>query len=246
MGRFKLALAQLPSEKGNIERNIESHIHAVKVAVRKKASIVVFPELSLTGYEPDLAEQLALKIDDRQLSPLADLAADCGVWLVVGAPIRQKNGIAIGSLVFSPQGEISVYLKIHLHPGEEKWFVPGSEYLSLNIEGETVALAICADVCNPGHVATYEKQGASVYVAGVLITPMGYPEDSQQLANYALEHNLLVAIANFNQPTGGYSTAGCSAVWGPEGEIVSASDTASQLVCVERDDEGWCSEIVSL
>jgi predicted amidohydrolase len=46
---FKIAVAQVPSLRGDIEANIETHIRAIKAASQSGVSYIVFPELSLTG-----------------------------------------------------------------------------------------------------------------------------------------------------------------------------------------------------
>jgi len=93
MCNFKLAVAQIPSVKGDVPRNIESHLKAINVAVRNQASIVIFPELSLTGYEPELASSLAFAIDDKRLQPLASTAVENNIWIVAGAPLIESEEI---------------------------------------------------------------------------------------------------------------------------------------------------------
>ena len=53
---MKICVAQTRPIKGNIEANIENHINLLKLAISNEAEAVFFPELSLTGYEPELAK----------------------------------------------------------------------------------------------------------------------------------------------------------------------------------------------
>src|SRR5262245_53260102 len=57
---FKIAAAQVPSVRGDIDANIAIHAAAMAAAARHGVTVLVFPELSLTGYEPDLAAELAM------------------------------------------------------------------------------------------------------------------------------------------------------------------------------------------
>ncbi len=51
---FRVAAAQVPSQRGDVERNVATHIAAIEAAARHGVSLLVFPELSLTGYEPSM------------------------------------------------------------------------------------------------------------------------------------------------------------------------------------------------
>lgn len=66
---LKIAVAQISSTKGDVSVNINLHLKAIKKAKTKDVSIIVFPELSLTGYELEIAESLAFKMDDIRLFP---------------------------------------------------------------------------------------------------------------------------------------------------------------------------------
>jgi predicted amidohydrolase len=58
---MKIGKAQIELTKGDIEKNIEIHKRWIKRAVAENADLVAFPELSLTGYEPALAGELAME-----------------------------------------------------------------------------------------------------------------------------------------------------------------------------------------
>ena len=87
--------------------------------------MTVFPELSLTGYEPGIAAALAFSAEDERLKPLVDLADSRKVTLVVGAPVRLASGLHIGAFVIERGSPMRVYTKRHLHAGEESVFSPG-------------------------------------------------------------------------------------------------------------------------
>jgi predicted amidohydrolase len=52
---LKVGVAQISSESGDFDRNLEAHIKAIKVAALSNVSFLVFPELSLIGYELELS-----------------------------------------------------------------------------------------------------------------------------------------------------------------------------------------------
>lgn len=246
MNNFKLAMAQIGSEKGNVVANIHSHIQALKYAAQHQVSLVVFPELSLTGYEPELAESLAFSPDDPRLLPLIKAAQEYHVYAVVGAPIQTDAGIAIASFIISPTGNISHYAKMHLHAGESQFFVAGNVSKVIEVNQHKVALAICADVNNAQHIADYADQGVDAYVAGVLISASGYVADTEVLAGYAEQHNMLVAIANHNRTTGSWSATGKSAIWYDEDQLIVADATEDVLLTAEKVADKWLTSVVKV
>ena len=90
---MRIALAQAHAVAGEIATNVAHHLELVKLATAHGARLIVFPELSLTGYEPALAGRLALDLrdirDDGGQSPLRDLqraSDESGASILVGSP----------------------------------------------------------------------------------------------------------------------------------------------------------------
>jgi predicted amidohydrolase len=134
MLNFKIAAAQVPSVRGDIDGNITTHAAAIAAAAQHHVSVLVFPELSLTGYEPDLAAELALEPTDGQLVPLLALARQHHIEVVVGAPLR--NGLAkpaLGAIVMSASGATGTYRKMHLGASERTYFASGDSPLALTV-----------------------------------------------------------------------------------------------------------------
>jgi predicted amidohydrolase len=211
--------------------------------------LLVFPELSLTGYERGLAAELAIAPDARALQPLRDFAREVGVTTVVGMPIRLSDAspVLIGALVLGADGSLGVYSKQHLHPGEEVAFAPGTGGSTLKIGTDTVALAVCADFSHASHAAAAARQGADLYAAGVLITENGYAPDTALLQGYACTHSMAVLMANHGGATGGWESAGRSAIWAADGRlIVAAPGTGDLMVVARRHADGWKGQIVAV
>ncbi|KJZ40086.1 MULTISPECIES: carbon-nitrogen hydrolase family protein [Pseudomonas] len=249
MTPLTIAAAQSISVAGDLAANIVWHQRFMQVAAEQGVQLLVFPELSLTGYERGLAADLAVVPDAKELQPLRDFAREVGVTSVVGMPIRLSDDspVLIGALVLGADGSLGVYSKQHLHPGEEVAFAPGNGGSMLNIGGDTVALAVCADFSHASHAAAAAQQGADLYAAGVLITESGYAPDSALLKGYAGTHSMTVLMANHGGATGGWESAGRSAIWAPDGSlIVAASSTGSVMVVARRDAGGWKGSVVDV
>jgi predicted amidohydrolase len=244
-----IAAAQSVSIAGDLAANIVWHQRFMQVAAEQGVQLLVFPELSLTGYERGLAAELAIATDARVLQPLRDLAREVSVTAVVGMPIRlsEDSPVLIGALVLGADGSLGIYSKQHLHPGEEVAFAPGTGGPTLTVGADTVALAVCADFSHPSHAAAAAQQGAGLYAAGVLITENGYAPDTALLQGYASHHSMAVLMANHGGATGGWESAGRSAIWASGGSLIAAAPgTGNLMVVARRDADGWQGQIVTV
>ena len=243
---LKIAIAQVSSIKGDIDENISTHLQAVKKASELGVAYIVFPELSLTGYEPSIAKNFALSDDDIRLKPLIDCAIKNNTTLAVGAPLRSVGLPNIGLIIISASGIVESYAKMHLHPGEEQYFSGGEHHHHLIIGGTKIANAICADTNNPQHAKNCFESGASVYIAGVMVTEGGYDNDSLAMKNYAKKYNMLVAMANHNHVTGGYKAVGKSAIWSTTGLLAQAGETDNALVVATKVNNKWSAQVIAI
>ncbi|MGB7760701.1 MAG: carbon-nitrogen hydrolase family protein [Bryobacteraceae bacterium] len=240
-----IAAAQSASVPGDIAENLSRHLQVCAIAAERGVGLLVFPELSLTGYEPTLARSRAIRPHGSCLRPLRHLAERSHMTVVVGAPVLDYKGqLHIAALAICPDGSVSTYTKKHLHPGEEEVFAPGTGGPTLSIGGATVAFAICADTTHPQHPAGAAARGANIYAAGVLITENGYSRDTAQLRHYAREHRMAVVMANHSAPTGGWVPAGRSAIWSEDGHIVAASRGTEEALVVGRRRRGSWDGVV--
>jgi predicted amidohydrolase len=249
MTALTLAAAQTLSIAGDVPANLQRHLAVMRAAAEHGVDLLVFPELSLTGYEPSLAAGLAIAPDDAVLAPLRDMARELKLTAVVGMPIRLAPGagVLIGALVLGAEGSLAVYTKQHLHPGEEAAFVEGQGGAALEFGNDRIALAVCADFSHASHPRLAADAGATVYAAGVLISDGGYAADSALLQGYAAEHHLVVLMANHGGPSGGYVCAGRSAVWAADGSLlVAAPGVGDALVIARREGGHWAGHVVAV
>jgi predicted amidohydrolase len=241
---LKIAVAQITSLRGNVDANISTHLNAIKKASELGISYIVFPELSLTGYEPEIAKHLAFSNDDLRLKPLIDSAIKNNIKMAVGGPLLSDGLPKIGLIIISPSGVVETYAKMHLHPGEEQYFSEGEHHHHVIINDTTIANAICADTNNPKHAHDCFEFGATVYIAGVMVTASGYAADTTAMKNYAKKYNMLVAMANHNGPTGDCSPVGKSAIWSSSGLLAQASETQNTLIAATKSNNEWSAQVI--
>jgi len=216
------------------------------MAAERGAQLLVFPELSLTGYELSIARSNALRPDGSDLSPLRHLATHAQMTVVVGAPLLDdQDELHIAAFAIRSDGSVLTYTKEYVHQSEEGVFRSGPGGPAFLVEDVTVALAICADATHPEHAARAAARGATVYAVGVMITEDGYTRKAALLKSYALEHRMAVLMANYSGTTGGSVSAGKSALWSEDGQLVAASAGSEEALVVGMKQNGVWNGIVS-
>jgi len=109
----RLVVAQTNPKLGDLAANLAQHLaHVDEVA--GQADLLLFPELSLTGYfVKDLVEEVALRLDDGLLAPLLERSRR--VTIAFGLAERARDGRIYNSLVFLEDGRVlGVHRKVHL------------------------------------------------------------------------------------------------------------------------------------
>ena len=248
-----IAAAQTVPIRGDVAANVERHLRLVPVAAEEQAQVLVFPELSLTGYEVDLAGDLAFSPSDPRLAPLIETAASHSMTLIAGAPVRLEPRLHLGAFIISPDRTVALYTKHRLGafspaarcdgivpPAEATVFHPGDLNPLVRFRGNTAAVAICADIGQPSHPRQAAERGASTYFASMFVIPSELDGEIARLRTYALEHSMAVAFANYGGPSGGLRSAGRSAIWSETGELLARleADGAGVAVAVESH-AGW-------
>ena len=217
---MKIALVQTHPERGDVEANLADHIHWIGKAGRKQADLVVFPELSLTGYEPSLANELAMELDDPRLDFFQHCSDQFQMAIGIGLPLRWEKGISIAMAIFQPGIPRSAYGKCLLHEDEMPYFVPGPKFSGFAGELANIALAICYELSIPEHISTAVNSQASLYLASVAKDASGVEKASGSLSGYAQEYQIMTCMVNCIGPSEGFHSSGGTAVWDAQGKLM--------------------------
>lgn len=241
-----VAAAQIGARPGDLGFNLDRHLQFCRVAAERGTNLIVFPELSLTGYELNLAAGCVLDPMSRIFHPLRRMAADSGMDIVAGAPLRGRERVLhIGSITFRPNGSVLTYFKEYVHSSEEHVFTSGSGGEVIDVDGTRVALAVCRDATFAEHASRAAAAGARVYAASVMIDEAGYRRKSDLLRRWAIEHGMIVLMANYAGATGGETSAGNSTIWTETGDIIaSASGNEDCVVIATREARQWNGRVV--
>ncbi len=229
---MRISIAQTRPIKGDIQRNIERHMKFVSAAGANRADVIIFPELSLTGYEPALAESLAAGANDTRFDVFQDASDKNAITIGAGVPTQSNSGICISLLLCRPLRPKRLYSKMFLHPDELPFFVAGEKVEGLVSENRGVALAICYELSIPEHAATAFNDGAHTYIASVAKSAGGVDKATQRLAEIARDYSMTVFMANSVGPADGFQCAGKSSVWNRKGELLVQMDNESEGIII--------------
>lgn len=225
---MKICIAQTRPHKGDIAKNIEKHIALLNGSIAQHADIVFFPELSLTGYEPTLAPELATTQEDKRLDIFQEISDKSKIIIGVGLPTNANDQLFISMIIFQPGKERLTYSKQYLYHTEVGIFTAGTEQLYLNVANNIVAPAICYELSNPEHSGQAHKNNANIYIASVLNSVTGIDGDIQKLSAIAAKYNMTTFLANYVGTSGGYQCAGKSSVWSNDGKMIGQLDDKNE------------------
>jgi len=155
---MRIALAQLNPTVGDLAGNVDRMTRASRDAAARGAEVVVFPELSITGYPPrDLVEKPAfLESCERELDRLARETADLGLSVIcgyVGRSEAETGKRALNRAALIEHGEVVFRQSKMLLPNydvfdEARYFRPAEREYLCTLRGTPVALTICEDAWN--------------------------------------------------------------------------------------------------
>lgn len=229
---MKIVAAQIRSSPGDIDGNIERHVPLIDLAVCCGGAAVFFPEMSLTGYEPRMAERLALTADDARLAVFQSLSDRHRILIAVGAPFRGMDGPEIGMFIFRCNQAPAVYTKQMLHADELPYFRPGTALLPVSMGKETLVPAICFESLQLESAVQAKKAGATIYVASVAKHLAGMQRAHRHYAAVARELGMTVMVSNGVGLADGFEMAGQSAAWDSTGALICSAGAGDDALVV--------------
>jgi NAD+ synthase (glutamine-hydrolysing) len=201
-GLLRVALAQIDTTVGDLEGNAAKVREGIAHARDEGAQLVVFPELTLTGYPP---EDLLLKTHflDSADAVLHELAAEVeGIVALVGYPERSDD-VYNAAAVLADAKVAAVYRKVYLPNysvfDEQRYFQSGDEGGLIELNGIPIGLTICEDIWEPGPPLTDEALGGARVVVNLSASPYHAGkglEREAMLVQRARDNNVAVLFCN--------------------------------------------------
>jgi predicted amidohydrolase len=198
--KSKIALAQIAPRLGDIDSNLKKHLEYIQQAIKQKADLVVFPELSLTGYSlKDAVYDVAIKTDDNFLKPIYEASKDIAISLgmvELTLDLQAKN-----TQIFLENGKMTskhrkVYLPTYGVFEEKRYFSAGDRFYAFDTKIGRLGILICEDMWHFSSTMILAQDGASVILcssAGLLrsIQAKGKPDNIQiwENLNSSSAHN---------------------------------------------------------
>jgi len=165
----KTVLAQISPHLGDVEKNLDLHLRTIATARKKNADLVVFPELSLTGYTlMDLVPDVALEPDNHPQFRKLVLASQ-KIDIALGFVEERGKGLFYNSAAYLSAGRIlHIHRKAFLPTGgmfeEAKFFARGQTFQTFTSRFGKTGLMICRDFLSHGAGYLYLAGRADIII----------------------------------------------------------------------------------
>jgi predicted amidohydrolase len=229
---MKICIAQTEPKKGNVSANIEAHKRFIDLALTFNAEAIFFPELSLTGYEPELAQKLATNQNDNRLDIFQQISDNKIIIIGLGLPTTTGSKIRISMIIFEPNKPRQTYSKQQLHSDEIPYFENGVGQVIIKTDDTNIAPAICYESLQPTHAENVFKLGADVYVASVAKSENGVKKAFNHYPGVAAQYSMPVLMSNCVGFCDNFLSAGKSSVWTKEGKLVGQLDDKTEGILI--------------
>ncbi len=235
--KFVAAVAQIDCVLGDLKRNIEKHASYIQSAIKEKANLILFPELSLTGYTlRDINIDIAVNpFKSKLFDDFKKLSKE--IIIIVGGVEEGDNFAIYNSAFVFEDGEIK-HIHRKIYPPtygmfeEMRYFSSGKSVRAFDTKLGRIGVLICEDLWHISLPYLLAIDGASV-IAGLAASPTRISGESDELTNYKInsEHHktyarLLSVYFLFSNRVGyedGVNFWGGSEVVNSDGEVVAVA-----------------------
>jgi NAD+ synthase (glutamine-hydrolysing) len=198
----RLALAQINPVVGDLEGNRKLILERLAEAKGNAADLVVFPELSVTGYPPEdlLLRPGFIRAAEESVEKIAREAR--GATVLVGAPHFDRD--LFNACYVCSAGEIKAVYHKRFLPNygvfdEDRYFAPGRDLILLEHGKTLVGLTVCEDMWQPGPPATDLALAGAELLVNISASPfyVGRPDEREEMfVTRARDNSCFVAFCN--------------------------------------------------
>lgn len=250
-GRLTVGLAQIDPALGNRKKNLERHREWIKQGRDAGAQLLVFPELSLTGYFlKDLVPDSAVRLDDPTIQELGELSR--GLDIVVGAVIEEADHRYFNASLYFSEGELvhlhrKVYLPTYGMFDDQRYFATGNRFRSFATSYGRAGILICEDIWHLSSAYILSLEGVDMILCpsaspgrGITIDERLGTAESYSLVcrTYAQFLTTFFLYCNRVGYEDGANFWGGSMVIGPNGDIIAQEEDADEALVVATLDLG--------
>jgi predicted amidohydrolase len=176
-GAVSVALAQFYPRLGDVATNVAAHLTTIAAAAAGGAGLVVFPELSLTGYFlKDQVPEVALRLDSPEVRALRDASRAGGIDVVAGLILESdEHRFYNASLYISDGIVVHVHRKVYLPTyglfDEQRYLAAGDRFRAFDVplghrtnHHWRAGILICEDLWHPTSAALLARQGVDLII----------------------------------------------------------------------------------
>jgi NAD+ synthase (glutamine-hydrolysing) len=225
---LRIALAQINVTVGDFQGNEKIILDNIKKAKKLNVDLIVFPELSITGYPP---EDLLLRpqfIEDNVKSLLRIVPNTKNITAILGFADCANNKLYNSAAVLSNGKLCGVYRKIHLPNydvfDEKRYFNQGNEAVIIKLNGIKIGLSICEDLwISDSVIETEALFGNAEVIVNISASPYcsGKIEEREELViDRALKNRVFMLYANLIGGQDELVFDGSSIIANEDGDIV--------------------------
>ena len=242
---MRVAVISNRNRPGYPDENLKDHLTWIEKAAGSGARLILFPELSLSGYTTEpFVRRMGMTLTSRRCTTLVRSARANDVFIAFGLPLRYQKRLYISHALVGPEGIVGHYEKVHLaggDRGEGRVFSPGTQFRVFDVDGVSVGINICYDGRHPGSSLSVAHLGAEVIlhphgnlVGGLGMHPLDWTENkrfylgprSVDTCTYTLICN---SVGNMTDRSGILRKfSGGALVLGADGNFVARSPSASR------------------
>ena len=241
---MKIAAAQISCAPGEIGANLRKIREFTSRAKNAGAELIIFPEMSDTGYSMPIIRKAATDWNQGAVPRLEEIAREFSVAMICGVSEREGDRIYNSQVFFDAAGNmIAKYRKTHLvtapQVDERSVFTPGDSFVSCQVGNYVFGLTICYDLRFP---EVCRKLAVEQHV-NVFLNSSAWPivrvEHLRILAlTRAIENQSYLILANRTGVDNGGTLCGTSVIIDPYGVILAAASVdREELISAEISDE---------
>lgn len=230
---LSITLGQPLADPGNLATSVANHVVIVRAT---HSDLVVFPEMSLTGYFMDAP---VIDFEGEEFAPLQQACAELDTAVLVSAPIHQGNKDYIGVVRIDAEGHSVVAAKTCLVDHEKPRFHAGSGPYTIDVKGFTVGLSVCMDNWTDDFI----RQLVTLDVDLLCASSFDFAGEEEEFHNHfkdlARKLDCPIAVARLVGDTQlADAASGCSAFYIPDLEHTTAGDKQPVEVIAASADAG--------
>ncbi|MFN3344506.1 MAG: nitrilase-related carbon-nitrogen hydrolase [Chloroherpetonaceae bacterium] len=237
--KAKVRVAQTSGVLANFDENLQQHLSQVEAAIHDGIEFIVFPELSLSGYNvQDAAQDIALPITDKRFEPLRALSKHISI-LCGGIELSDDFGVYNAAFFFEDGQAHVVHRKVFLPTygmfEELRYFSAGQRIAPFHSRRlGTLGVAICEDNWHVTLPYLLAMQGTKVLFS-LIASPLRIDIETGELSiaktwemmmrTYANLFSIYVVMANRVGNEDGLSYWGGSEIVSPSGHLIAKAKT---------------------